>query len=87
MSGKRVSGAAAAAPAESTRPREYTGKLYRGEHEGTVRGWLVDRLGSRIEFDGTKDPRPQKGGYIIIGRLVAMPDHLRLPGLDDEAAA
>lgn len=51
---------------------EYTGKLYRGEHEGTVRGWLLHRGGCRLEFSGTKDHRRQ-GGYILIGRLTHMP--------------
>jgi hypothetical protein len=61
---------------------EYTGKLYRGEHEGSVRGWLIDRMGTRIEFNGVKDPRPDKGGYILIGKVGHMPGHLHIHGED-----
>lgn len=62
---------------------EFTGKLYRGEHDGTVRGWLIDRMGFRIEFGGFKDPRPRAGGgYIIIGRLAHIPEHLRQEAID-----
>lgn len=47
-----------------------TGKLYRGETDGAVRGWLFDhKTGLRIEFNGARDPRPQ-GGYLLMGKVV-----------------
>jgi hypothetical protein len=58
----------------------YTGALRRGIEPGTVRGFLVDRLGTRIEITGTKDPRPGHG-YLLIG-TVRLPAHLEVEGLD-----
>jgi hypothetical protein len=47
----------------------FSGKLVRGETDGSVRGWLFDhRSGTRIEFDGCRDPRG--GGYLLAGRVV-----------------
>jgi len=60
---------------------EYTGKLHKGKQEGTVRGWLIDVLGCRIEFDGTRDPRGN--GYLIVGKVVSMPEYLKQP-VDNE---
>jgi hypothetical protein len=58
----------------------HTGKLVRGEQQGMVRGFLVDVMGSRIEFDGTLDPRG--GGYLLVGRVVHMPEYLHQPAID-----
>lgn len=50
---------------------DVAGKLYRGEHEGEVQGWLYDhRTRLRIEFRGSRDPRPQKRGYLITGKVM-----------------
>lgn len=46
-----------------------TGKLYRGETEGEVRGWLFDhRTNARVEFTGVRDPRGN--GYLLAGRVL-----------------
>ncbi|HEY2616452.1 MAG TPA: hypothetical protein VGI78_03865 [Acetobacteraceae bacterium] len=60
-------------------PHAYTGKLYRGSDEGTVRGFLVDTMGTRLELSGVRDPRG--GGYLLVGRVV-LPAHLEVDGLD-----
>lgn len=45
----------------------FTGKLYRGEQDGTVIGWLWDhKTETRITFDGCRDPRGN--GYLIMGK-------------------
>lgn len=50
--------------------RAMTGKLYRGENDGEVRGWLFDhRTGARVEFTGVRDPRAN-GGYLLIGKVL-----------------
>jgi len=64
---------------------EYTGHLDRGEHEGEIVGWLIDRLGYRLEIRGAKDPR-RGGGYILTGRVVHIPAYLRQPAIDGEGA-
>lgn len=54
----------------------WTGKLHRGEQEGTVAGWLFNAAsGQRIEFRGSKDLRPA-GGYLLVGK--------RQPAIDGE---
>jgi hypothetical protein len=65
-------------------PHAYTGKLYRGTEPDTVRGWIVDQLGARIELSGVRDPRPGSmggGGYLLVGR-VTLPAHLEVEGMD-----
>lgn len=69
----RAAAAAAGRARELTDGMDLSGKLYRGEHEGEVRGWLYEhRSKLRIEFRGGRDPRPQKGGYLIMGRVVKL---------------
>lgn len=59
---------AVAAPLE--RDLVFTGKLVRGAEDGAVRGWLYDhKSGTRIEFDGARDPR-RGGGYLLMGKVV-----------------
>jgi len=60
---------------------EYTGKLHKGEAPGMVHGWLIDVLGTRIAFTGARDPRGN--GYLLIGKVVHLPEYLRQP-VDDE---
>lgn len=49
---------------------DVAGKLYPGPHEGMVQGWLYDhRTRLRIEFCGSRDPRPRKRGYLITGTV------------------
>ena len=46
---------------------DYTGEIRRDRTDETaITGFLVDRLGSRIELRGHKDPRPGHG-YFIYG--------------------
>jgi hypothetical protein len=60
-------------------PHAYTGKLHKGEQPDTVRGWLVDAMGTRLELSGVRDPRG--GGYLLVGRVV-LPAHLAVEGMD-----
>lgn len=49
----------------------WTGKVFRGTQAGTVRGFIYNHhSGRRVEFTGTKDPRPS-GGYLLVGSVVA----------------
>lgn len=76
---QRVSGGAGVASAEP--PHEYTGEIRRADADGAaIVGFLVDKLGTRIELRGHKDAR-RGHGYFLYG-VVRLPAHLQLPGED-----
>jgi hypothetical protein len=59
----------------------YTGEIRRADKDGSeIRGFLIDRLGTRIELRGTKDAR-RGHGYFLLGRVV-LPPHLRVDLID-----
>ena len=61
----------------------YSGRLWR-EADGTLRGVLTDCWGWQLQLFGT---RAADGGYTLSATVDSAPALLRVPAIDDEAAA
>jgi hypothetical protein len=87
MADAMARGPAAVPVGQSQTPAEtapaYTGKLLRGKTEGSVEGWLTDRLGCRIHFRGRLDTSRKGAGYDLVSTNVYIPEKLRVAVIDD----
>ena len=59
----------------------YSGRIL-GAGNDKVTGWLTDRLGCRILFEGTRDKAG--GGYLLRSTSIEIPEHLQVPLIDGE---